>query len=114
MLTHFNFCVLTRIPTQHTMACCPLYAVQTSSVKIIETCGAFKTIARPGLNCLIPFVDNIATTVSMRLQQMEIACETKSRDNVRIAEKEMACDALPPMRTLTAASSPQLCPRRSS
>lgn len=74
------------------MACCPLYAVQTSSVKIIETCGAFKTIARPGLNCLIPFVDNIATTVSMRLQQMEIACETKSRDNVRVAEKEMACE----------------------
>jgi hypothetical protein len=41
---------------------------------------------------LIPFVDNIATTVSMRLQQMEIACETKSRDNVRVAEKEMACE----------------------
>ena len=74
------------------MACCPLYAVQTSSVKIIETFGAFKTIARPGLNCLIPFVDNIATTVSMRLQQMEIACETKSRDNVRVAEKEIACE----------------------
>ena len=88
VLPHFYFCVLTRSPTQRTMACCPLYAVQTSSVKIIETFGAFKTIARPGLNCLIPFVDNIATTVSMRLQQMEIACETKSRDNVRIAKRK--------------------------
>ena len=114
MLAHFYFCVPTQIPTQRTMACCPLYAVQTSSVKIIETCGAFKTIARPGLNCLIPFVDNIATTVSMRLQQMEIACETKSRDNVRVAEKEMACECAAADADADRASPPQLCPRRCS
>jgi len=56
-------------------------------VKIIETFGAFKVIARPGLTCITPCVDCVSGTVSMRLQQMEVSCETKTKDNVFVTLK---------------------------
>jgi len=49
---------------------------------MVERCGAFQQIARPGLSCVVPCIDCVAGTVSMRLQQMEVSCETKTKDNV--------------------------------
>merc|ERR1719181_2329274 len=63
------------------MACC-FVCTSTGSVKLVETCGKFSAIAKPGCTLMIPCVNNIAGTVSMRLQQMEVSCETKSKDNV--------------------------------
>jgi len=63
------------------MACCCV-VTSTGSVKMVEECGKFKRIARPGLECLIPCVMSVSGTVSMRLQQMEVVCETKTKDNV--------------------------------
>jgi len=65
------------------MACCCV-VTSTGTVKIVEECGKFKRIARPGLECLVPCVHNVSGTISMRLQQMEVSCETKSKDNVFI------------------------------
>ena len=61
------------------------FSTQTGSVKIIERFGRFKEIARPGLGCLICpcfCVDAVAGSVSMRVQQVDVRCETKTRDNV--------------------------------
>ena len=52
---------------------------------VIEKCGKFDHIAKPGLQFLIPCVQAVSGTISMRLQQMEVSCETKSKDNVRAA-----------------------------
>jgi len=68
------------------MACCCV-TTQQGTVKIIEACGAFSKIARPGLICITPFVDCVAGTISMRLQQMEVSCETKTKDNVFVTIK---------------------------
>merc|ERR1719181_2037942 len=68
------------------MACC-FVCTSTGSVKLVETCGKFSAIAKPGCTFMIPFYNNIAGTVSMRLQQMEVACETKTKDNVFITLK---------------------------
>uniref|UniRef100_A0A7S2CFH1 Band 7 domain-containing protein n=1 Tax=Haptolina brevifila TaxID=156173 RepID=A0A7S2CFH1_9EUKA len=63
--------------------CCPCFiATSTGTVKIIETFGAFSSIARPGLSCVIPCINYTAGTISMRLQQIEVECETKTKDNV--------------------------------
>ena len=64
-----------------TMACCCV-VTSTGTVKMIEKCGKFDHIAKPGLQFLIPCVQAVSGTISMRLQQMEVSCETKSKDNV--------------------------------
>jgi regulator of protease activity HflC (stomatin/prohibitin superfamily) len=67
------------------MACgiFPCVTVNTGTVALIEQFGKFTKIAKPGLNFVIPcFCEFPAATVSMRLQQMEVSCETKTKDNV--------------------------------
>ena len=49
---------------------------------MIESCGKFDHIARPGLEFMTPCVQTVSGTISMRLQQMEVSCETKTKDNV--------------------------------
>ncbi|KAL3903954.1 MAG: hypothetical protein SGPRY_011472, partial [Prymnesium sp.] len=58
-----------------------------ANVKIIERCGAFHGIARPGLSFIVPCCDCVSGSVSMRLQQMEVSCETKTKDNVFVSIK---------------------------
>ena len=53
------------------------------TVNIIEKCGAFSYVAKPGchfLNCLTG--DSVAGTVSLRTQMLTVACETKTQDSV--------------------------------
>ena len=69
------------------MSCIPCIVTQQGTVKIIESFGAFKAIARPGMTCITPCVDCVAGTISMRLQQMEVSCETKTKDNVFVTIK---------------------------
>lgn len=53
---------------------------QTSS--IIERFGKFTRIAGAGLNVKIPFIDRIAGRVTLRIQQLDVKIETKTKDNV--------------------------------
>jgi len=62
------------------MTCCT--TVETGSVKIVERCGRFNGILSPGFSFLVPCVDIPTSPISMRLQQIEIGCETKTKDNV--------------------------------
>ena len=65
------------------MACC-VVVTSTGTVKMVESCGNFHHIARPGLEFVTPCVQQVSGTISMRLQQMEVQCETKTKDNVFI------------------------------
>jgi len=52
-------------------------------VAIIESCGKFEKIAHPGCNVLIPCIgQSVAGTISLRVQQLDVRCETKTKDNV--------------------------------
>jgi regulator of protease activity HflC (stomatin/prohibitin superfamily) len=53
---------------------------QTSVV--IERLGRFKRIATSGLSFLIPFIDRKASVQNLRVQQLDVTVETKTRDNV--------------------------------
>ena len=66
----------------------PCVTVNTGTVTLIEQFGKFTKIALPGLNFVIPCICEFpAATVSMRLQQMEVTCETKTKDNVFVLIK---------------------------
>ncbi len=58
------------------------FIVQTSEIKVVQRFGRFKYIAQPGLNVKIPIVDMIAGRVSLRVNQITLTMETKTKDNV--------------------------------
>lgn len=50
---------------------------------IVESCGKFQRVAYPGFNCLYPCLCECpAGTVSLRVQQLDVRCESKTKDNV--------------------------------
>ena len=53
-----------------------------ASNKIIERFGRFHRVAKPGLSMKVPFIDRVATTMDLRLQQLNVMVESKTRDNV--------------------------------
>jgi len=66
------------------MSCCGCCAcVNESEVVMIERCGKFDRQLGSGANCVCCCCgDEVAGVVSCRLQQLDIACETKTHDNV--------------------------------
>jgi len=49
---------------------------------MVERCGAYYRQAGPGANCVCWPIDSIVGVVSMRVQQLNVAIETKTLDNV--------------------------------
>jgi regulator of protease activity HflC (stomatin/prohibitin superfamily) len=58
------------------------FTVRTAEVAVITSFGKFLRIAQPGLNWKRPFVDAVAGTVSLRVNQITLTMETKTKDNV--------------------------------
>lgn len=59
-----------------------LFIVSQQSIALIERFGRFLRISNAGLNFKIPFVDNVAGKVNLRVKQLDVAVETKTLDNV--------------------------------
>jgi len=65
--------------------CEPLGCVIVSQgdVRVVENFGKFERVAFPGLHFVFPCLcQNAKPPLSMRLQQIEVYCETKTKDNV--------------------------------
>jgi regulator of protease activity HflC (stomatin/prohibitin superfamily) len=58
------------------------FTVSTAEVAIITRFGKFLRIAEPGLNWKSPFFDSVAGMVSLRVNQLTLTMETKTKDNV--------------------------------
>src|SRR5271166_5473011 len=58
------------------------FTVNTAEVAIITRFGKFLGVAEPGLNWKWPFIDNVAGRVSLRVNQITLIMETKTKDNV--------------------------------
>jgi len=56
--------------------------VKEASAAVIERFGKFQSIRKSGLSLMIPFIDNKASTVNLRVQQLDVTIETKTLDNV--------------------------------
>lgn len=58
------------------------FMVEQQSVAIVERFGKFSRSAAPGLHFKIPLIDRISGRVNLRVQQLDIPVETKTKDNV--------------------------------
>jgi len=58
------------------------FTVSTAEVAVITRFGKFLRIAEPGLNWKSPFFDSVAGMVSLRVNQITLTMETKTKDNV--------------------------------
>lgn len=58
------------------------FTVKQQTRAIIERFGRYVRTARPGLNMKIPFIDRIVMRVSLRVQQLIVEVDTKTKDNV--------------------------------
>src|SRR6201986_1470668 len=58
------------------------FTVETAQVAIVTRFGKFLFIANPGLNWKCPFIDAVTGRVSLRVNQIALTMETKTKDNV--------------------------------
>ena len=59
-----------------------LFTVKQQTVAIIERFGKFQSTRSPGLQLKIPIIDRISGRVSLRVQQLDVIVETKTKDDV--------------------------------
>lgn len=59
-----------------------IFTVRQQSAALVERLGRFYGIRRSGLQFKIPIIDRIAGRVSLKVQQLDVNVETKTRDNV--------------------------------
>src|SRR6202162_705034 len=58
------------------------FTVNTAQVAVITRFGRFLRVADPGLSCKWPFIDGVASRISLRVNQITLTMETKTKDNV--------------------------------
>ncbi len=56
--------------------------VREASAAVIERFGKFQSVRTSGLSLIIPFIDRKASTMNLRVQQLDVTIETKTLDNV--------------------------------
>jgi regulator of protease activity HflC (stomatin/prohibitin superfamily) len=58
------------------------FTVRTAEVAVVTRFGKFLSVANPGLNWKLPFFDSVSGVVSLRVNQITLTMETKTKDNV--------------------------------
>jgi len=56
--------------------------VRTQEVGVVENLGQYSTTIDPGLNFICYPFQSVIAKLSLRIQQLDIVCETKTKDNV--------------------------------
>jgi len=63
------------------------FTVKQQIVAIVERFGKFHSIRNSGLQLKLPLIDRIAGKVNLRIQQLDVIIETKTKDNVFVKMK---------------------------
>ena len=63
------------------------FVVKQQSAAVIERFGKFTSIRHSGLQLKIPVVDRIAGKLSLKIQQLDVVVETKTKDDVFVKLK---------------------------
>ena len=58
------------------------FTVNQQTNAVLEVFGKFSRIAKPGLNLKIPLIEKVVSRLNLRIQQLNITVETKTKDNV--------------------------------
>lgn len=59
-----------------------LYLVKQKQAVIIERLGKFNKVSKAGLNFKIPIIDTISGNVNLRVRELPVEVETKTKDDV--------------------------------
>jgi len=63
------------------------FTVKQQTAAIVERFGKFQSISQSGLHLKIPLVDRISGRLSLKIQQLDVMVETKTKDNVFVKLK---------------------------
>lgn len=63
------------------------FTVKQQTAVVVERLGKFHSVRNSGLNLKIPFIDQIAGRVSLKIQQLDVVVETKTKDDVFVKLK---------------------------
>ncbi|MBK8566275.1 MAG: SPFH domain-containing protein [Saprospiraceae bacterium] len=64
-----------------------LFTVKQQTAAIVQRFGKFHSIRQAGLHFKIPFIDTIAGRITMKIQQLDVPVETKTKDDVFVSIK---------------------------
>ena len=63
------------------------FIVKQQSAAVVERFGKFIGVRQSGLQLKIPIIDNVAGRLSLRIQQLDVVVETKTKDDVFVKLK---------------------------
>ena len=63
------------------MVCCCV-CVQDQEIAVIEQLGRWKSFKGPGINCICWPLQEVVGKVSLVMRELDVTCETKTKDNV--------------------------------
>ncbi|WP_159801422.1 SPFH domain-containing protein [Flavobacterium sp. MK4S-17] len=63
------------------------FTVKQQTAVIVERFGKFQSIRHAGLHLKIPIIDRIAGRVNLKIQQLDVIIETKTKENVFVKMK---------------------------
>src|SRR5580693_6953026 len=58
------------------------FQVHTAEAVVVQRMGKFQRVAGAGINFKLPWLDQIAARIDLRVQQLALDVETKTKDNV--------------------------------
>ncbi|NUN99128.1 MAG: SPFH domain-containing protein [Saprospiraceae bacterium] len=64
-----------------------VFTVKQQSSAIMERLGKFHSIRGSGLHFKVPFIDRITGRINLKIQQLDVMVETKTKDNVFVKLK---------------------------
>lgn len=64
-----------------------IFVVKQQTSAVIERFGKFIAIRRPGIHFKVPLIDKISGRVSLRILQLDVIVETKTKDDVFVKLK---------------------------
>src|SRR5690606_29577418 len=63
------------------------FTVKQQTAAIVERFGKFSSIRHAGLHLKIPIIDKIAGRLNLKIQQLDVIIETKTKENVFVKMK---------------------------
>ncbi len=65
----------------------PFFTVKQQTAAVLERFGRFHSIRQSGLQFKIPFIDQVSGRVNLKIQQLDVLVETKTKDDVFVRMK---------------------------
>ena len=63
------------------------FTVKQQTAVVVERLGRFQSIRNSGFHLKIPFIDQISGKISLKIQQLDVVVETKTKDDVFVKLK---------------------------